>query len=242
MLTRMGDVPRGPKATLWLCAYSGLTVQTHISIVKELRSWSNLSYHVKGGDANIDRARSKVASWFLHESREEAGDVMLMVDSDQAWADGDLRHIAKRALEYEAVVGGVYPKRAFGFGPVLRPLKGYTEGKEWVVGKDDDLIAVEFVGTGFIAIPRTILEKIGEGLPTVAGGFKPFFMPYVWERFDGVKEYPSDDEAFCHRVTESGFKIFASTYPRLTHIGEYEFRLSDAMRNPPEDHSVVLRF
>lgn len=234
-------MPRGPKATLWLCAYSGLTVQTHLSIVDELLSWPNLSYHVKGGDANIDRARSRAASWFLDEDEKEAGDVMLMVDSDQAWGVGDLKHIAKRALEYEAVVGGVYPKKSFGAGPAMRPLKGFTEDSQYTIGKEDSMIPCEFVGTGFIAIPRIILEKVGKGLPMVAGNFKPFFMPYIWERWDGVLEYPTDDAAFCHRVIESGYKVFASSYPQLTHVGEFQYRMQDAMTNLPADKHVELK-
>lgn len=239
MQFRVGDAAVGPKATLWLCAYSGVSLPTHNSIIKELTSWPNLSYHDKGGDANIDRARSKVASWFLAD--EDGGDVLLMVDSDQAWEVGDLKHIAKRALEHEAVVGGVYPKRIFGQGPAMRVLKGKVKGK-FVVGKDDLMIPAEFVGTGFIAIPRTILTKIGDGLPEVAGGYKPFFMPEVWKRHDGVLEYPTDDAAFGHRVTNAGFKVFANTYPKLTHIGDYEFRMLDAMNELPEDRHVTLTF
>lgn len=224
---------KNPRATLWLCAYNGLTVATHLCIVKELLSWgSNLSYHVKGGDANIDRARSKVASWFLLEPPEEAGDVLLMVDSDNAWQEGDLAYIAKRALERNAVVGGIYPKRAFNAGPAMRVEEEVTGS---LTMGSEDLIPAAFVGTGFIAIPRAILRAVAITLPTVKGDFKPFFMPYI---VDG--EYPTDDWAFCARVRELGLPVLASTYPHVTHEGSYLYRMVDSVVSPPPDRDLTI--
>lgn len=229
--------PRNPQATLWLFAYQNLTVETHVSIVRELLAWPNLHHHVKASDANIDRARSKVASAYLQEKEEDVGSVLLMVDSDNAWKCGDLSVIAKQALEMNAVVGGIYPKRAFGTGMAFRPAQ-YSVG-EYLLGGEDILIPADFVGTGFVAIPRVVLEAIGETLPDVAGGFKPFFMPFVIQRDFGT-EYPTDDAAFCKRAIDAGFNVYASTFPTLTHKGEYEYRAVDAEVHPPLDRQVTL--
>lgn len=223
-----------PRATLWLFAYHGMTVQTHLSIVRELSAWPNLSHHVKGGDANIDRARSRVASDFLSTPPEEAGDVLLMVDADNAWHQGDLSLIARRALEHNAVVGGLYPKRSFNAGWAFRATDGAAG--DYRIG-EDKLIPAEFVGTGFIAIPRAVLEAVAVELPTVKGDFKPFFMPYVLADEYG-SEYPTDDQAFCARVRGAGFKVYASTAPRVTHVGEFEYRGVDTRIHPPEDVAV----
>ena len=228
---------QAPRATLWLCAYQGLTVGTHLSIVREMLSWGpNLRHQVKAGDANIDRARSKVASWFLAEERAEAGDVLLMVDSDNAWEDGDLQHIAVAALEKKAVVGGIYSKRTFGGGYACR----FTDGAAgtWEQGKEA-FIQAEFVGTGFIAIPRAVLERIGDNLPVVKGEFQPFFMPYVLPDPYQV-EYPTDDQAFCARARAVGFKVYAATKPVLTHEGAFTYRMQDAETTAPTDRKVKL--
>ena len=230
----MQQYPRNPRATLWMLAYQGISVQTHLSIVREMMAWPNLSHFVKAGDANIDRARSKVASWYLQNPQENPGDVLLMVDSDNAWAQGDLAFIAKRALERVAVVGGIYPKRAFGAGPALRVARE-AEGV-FKIG-EEQLLPAEFVGTGFIAIPRVILEKVGESLPTVKGDFKPFFMPFVIG-----DEYPTDDWAFCARVREAGFGVYACTLPNLTHEGTHQFRLVDAHSHPLPDKAMSYTF
>ncbi len=226
-----------PRATLWLFAYNGLTVETHIAILQELRGWPNLTHRVKGDDANIDKARSKAASWYLEEPREEAGDVLLMIDHDSIWEIGNLGKIAKRALEHNAVVGGIYPKRVFGQGGAFRVTEGANE--DYTIG-EDKLIPAEFVGTGFIAIPRAILEAVAETLPTVKGDFKPFFMPYILE--ESGNEYPTDDQAFCARVRKAGYKVYASTWPRLKHAGNYIYRMVDAHTVPPEDRDITLDF
>ena len=208
-----------------------------------MSQYPNLVHRVKKGDANIDRARSKVVSWFLQESRETAGDVVMMVDADNSWVPGDLSHIAKRALEYNAVVGGIYPKRAFNQGVAMRLAEGATG--VYTIGQDA-LISAEFVGTGFIAIPRTILEVLSKTLEVCIGTdsdphptYQPFFMPYVLRTKLG-NEYPTDDQAFCARVREAGFDVYASTYPRLHHDGVYRYRLVDTDISPPEDRDITI--
>ena len=235
----LDQLPKNPRATLWLLAYGGIQPNTHLSICGELAVWPNLVNCVKAGDANIDRARSRVASAFLAEPREEAGDVLLMVDADNAWEQGDLAFIAKRALEHNAVVGGIYPKRAFNQGPALRVTEG-AEG-DYKIG-EDALIPCEFVGTGFIAIPRSILEAISNKLQFdwVKGGFQPFFMPYVTMNEQLEQEYPTDDQAFCYRVRNVGFQVLASTFPRVSHDGQYTFRLIDGQVVPPPDQDIEI--
>lgn len=235
------NYPRNPRATLWPCFYGGPTSETHWAILNEVRQWGpNLAYHTPAAFANIDRGRSYVASAFLRQPPEEAGDVLLMVDHDNAWRPGDLARLAKRALEHTAVVGGIYPKRAFGQGAALRVAPD-TEGT-WQIG-EDRLIPAEFVGTGFIAIPRLVLERLAETLPLLKGDIWPFFMPFVIPGRDGMlPEYPTDDQAFCWRVLEAGFPVYASTAPRVTHVGPYQFRMIDGHTLPLPDEDLELVF
>ena len=218
-----------PRATLYAFSYHGLTDATVMSIFREWQAWPRLDFHIKGGDANIDRARSRVASWFLDSSPETAGDVLLMADSDNAWQTGDLAMLARRAMEHTAVVGGIYPKRAFGKGVALWPESGAK--LEYVLG-EDELVPVRYVGTGMIAIPRVILERLSETLDWAedeAGRFQPFFMPFL---YDGL--YPTDDAAFCRRVRDVGYPVYASTYPIVTHEGTYVYRVQDGYGKPPD--------
>ena len=231
-------VSRNPRATLWAFPYKGFTEETHRALMQEVMLWGpSLSYRDKGKDANIDRARSKAASWFLEAPYEDAGDVLLMVDADNAWKPGDLAFIAKRALEHTAVVGGIYPKRALNAGAAMRVMPDVSG--EFTIGTDT-LIDCEFVGTGFIAIPRRVLMAVAETLPALKGDIKGFFMPEAIPDPNGVLEYPTDDQAFCWRVRQAGFHVYASTLPRLTHVGDYEYRMVDTAVSPPTDRDVTV--
>ena len=223
------------RATLWLFAYGGLTASTHVSVVQELVAWPELIHRVKDGDADQYRARSKVASLFLAD--KEAGDVLLMVDRDHGWEAGGLKHIAEQAMEHRAVVGGIYPKREFGQGAVVRLIQDVPAG-DYRIG-EDHLLEAEFTGTGFVAIHRAVLEAVAEKLPVVVGDFQPFFLPFVFESGLGT-EYPNNDHAFCKRVREAGFSVYASTYPVVTHEGRYIYRMVDSEITPPVDKRVVF--
>lgn len=231
-----------PTATLWLFAYGGITPPTHAAVCRELRQWTNLAHHVMGEEALICRARSRAASRFLKEEAQIGGDVLLMVDHDIAWAPGDLSLIARRALERNAVVGGIYPKRVFADGSAVRFNASGTG--DWHIG-EDSLIPASYVGSGFLAIPRDCLRTVADSLPWIEEGYWPFFLPMtVLTEQDGKKghEYLSEDWAFCERARTSGFDIYASTGPRLTHEGRYTFRLVDARARPPKDEDITLTF
>ena len=229
------------RATLCLFAYNGLTGGTHLSILGESLVWPELVHRVQGNDALISRARSKVASWFLQE--ENVGDVLMMIDHDISWQQGDLRHIAEQALEGRAVVAGIYPKRAFGKGfPVI--FTDDVEG-EYQIGREG-LIAARYVSTGFIAIHRAVLEQLASTLPKVnvadeGEEYWPFFLPMLAEQGEDVS-YLSEDWAFCVRAREAGFRIYASTRPRLEHEGTHTYRMADARVQIPPKVDIKFKF
>jgi len=236
-----------PRATLWMMAYSGISVLTHKCVLKEIKAWPNLSYFVLSGSSALPRSRSQAASNFLAKSREEAGDVFLMVDTDQGWECGDLAHIARKALECNAVIGGIYTMRAFGMGVVQR----FDDEGRYKMGSDKLLRATR-LGTGFIAIPRTILEALSEKLIWIKAGhrpqtqpdYQPFFLPMIHEIKDDGEPYNVllyDDWSFCQRVLDCGFDIFASLKPKITHEGTWTYRLTDAYSKPLPDEDMEIK-
>lgn len=193
-------------------------------------------------EALISRARSRAASRFLQADAATAGDVLLMVDHDIQWQPGDLAYLARRALERTAVVGGIYPKRAFRQGTAIRFATDGTADGTWTIGSDT-LIPSEYVGSGFLAIPRSALEVLSETLPWIEEGYWPFFLPETVELEVGGKrgwEYLSEDWSFCRRVRAAGYGVFAACSPRLTHTGTYTFRMVDARAEPPPDEAITF--
>lgn len=232
---------RHPTATLWLLAYSGLTAATHVSIIDEVGDWPNLRHSVMPGESLLDRVRSRVTTMFLKTPQEQAGDVLLFVDADISWQQGDLSCIARRALERNAIVGGIFSKRTFGEGAAIRFKSGLTG--EWQIGKDA-LIPCEYVSNGFIAIPRAIAQAVADTMPWVREGYWPVNLSQVVEvTHDGETgyEFLPEDWSFIKRAKDLGYECYASTYPRLKHHGTYAYRLVDSRRIPPPDEDLTIR-
>jgi hypothetical protein len=201
-----------------------------LSIVRELRIWPELQFAWGGNHALIEQTRSIVATKFL-EGKLPPGDVLFMVDHDISWQAGDVRALAIEALALEGIVSGVYSGRRFGGGTPIRSKLGSVN-----VNLDRRWQAVEatLVPGGFLAINREVLAGLAKRLPrmkpkfSAEEGFIPFFHTEIVEG-----ELLSEDWAFCHRVSEAGFPIWAHFGPELVHTGEYGFRLEDSIRKMP---------
>lgn len=228
-------LPETPHATLALFAYANVTPDTVDCLLRDLRLWPNIVYARISSDALISRSRSRIASDFLDSKRELTGDVLLMLDHDIKWEQGDLVHLAEKTLETEAVVAGVYPKRAFGGGTAVR---FGTPGK-YTIG-EDVLAPAQYVSTGFIGIHRTVLEKLAKTMPRTIGNFWPFFLPVLAAHpiDKDACEYLSEDWSFCARAHALGVPIYAAMKPRLVHVGEYAYRMIDSQATPPPDRNI----
>jgi hypothetical protein len=228
---------RNPTAQLWLFAYGGIAAGTHCSILSEMLAWGpNLDHQVARGDALISRTRSKVGTWFLDADRKAAGDVCLMVDHDLSWQPEDLSLIARRALEHNAIVAGIYSKRTFGAGPAIVT----DDTGDFTIG-EDRLIRCQYVSSGFMAVPRSVFAAVAQTMErtngeTPNGNFYPFFLPMLHNG-----EYLSEDWAFCERARACGFQVLASTGPRLVHEGDYGYRVVDAISTPPPAQDITIR-
>lgn len=160
------------RVVLGLFSYGGVCEATVDSVLGELGWCSHnsklVAYHRISGDALIERSRSRALGQFLQTD----ADVMVMVDHDLQWRPGDLYHIAEQAYENSSLVGGLYCKRAMGRGWSSRvPLEGAIE-----FGKPG-LIETAALATGFLAIPRRVVEGMIEKLDTT----KPFWQSKMKE-------------------------------------------------------------
>jgi FkbM family methyltransferase len=210
------------------------------SIMRDYRRWPNLVVWDWAKDALIDRARSAAASrWF----EGGHGDVLVMIDHDIGWEEGDLEHLVRACHATRGVVGAFYPKRGFGHGTAVR----LDIGTEVVVGTDV-VVEAEVVSTGFFAIHREVLAAmVGAGIPkTERGGqFWPFFLPEVVEHGEGTGDYEelSEDWAFCQRAREVGRRVFVDCKPTLSHFGSHLYTMADSQRRlEPDPGPLRLRF
>lgn len=154
------------KTVLGLFSYGGLEEVTIDCVLGELSRASAehrmVAYHRISGDALIERSRSRALGKFMQSD----ADCIVMIDHDMEWRPGDMLHVADAAVEQSSLVGGLYCKRAFGRGWSSRvPINGQVE-----FGKPG-LIETPALATGFMAIPRKVVEGVQAKLDIT----KPYF-------------------------------------------------------------------
>ena len=218
--------PPLPSTTLALFAYREVTPQAMIAIVREIKAWPELNFKWAGNHALIERTRNVlVTGWYKHSS----DDVLVMVDHDIAWEKGDVQQITQQAHRMNCVIGGAYSKRGFGIGTSFKT--------QYSVRPDTiGLLPATAVGGGFMAIPRLILRELtrpqdewdnysSRRVRTYSDGTIGFFETMVENGFP-----LPEDWSFCRRVLDLSdpgrHRLYVSTNPTLTHIGEYEYTLS----------------
>ena len=252
--------------------YGGILEACHDSLMRELLLATTLKdvemvVHRVSDDALISRSRSRAASRFLEASatpppsvafsgkgHSEAPipfDVLFMLDHDMAFRSGDLLATCQKAMETKGIVGGLYSNRAFAQGFTSR-LK--DEAVPITIG-EDQILPAQYVATGFMAIHRSVLEKMlgytkGDvaGLPVrrCAEFIKPdgscrtfynFFdcitvvSDMVKQDKDGViYEALSEDWSFSRKAQAVGVPLHVYAKPVLVHHGLHGYTQQDGMR------------
>jgi hypothetical protein len=240
------------KYLLQLFSYGGVEERTVDSILKELAAAKeSVHYSRISGDALITRSRSRAASEYYDREDMGPGSALVMIDHDIDWQPGAAEHIAQKAIERKAIVGGLYCKRTEGKGFSSRlvepicPADGYdgfaedSSGKTRIEFGKDVIIKAEYVATGFMAIAWECIDEIVKKDPLgdveyVSDGafeywtvFRDAIVPHT--RIDNAMEFLSEDWAFCMRAKKCGFDCEISLFPMLGHTGNKRFLPSDAV-------------
>ena len=209
-----------------------LTVRHHHSVLRTLRL-PGLTYEPVDNDALIERSRSIALTRFL---RKGAWDVFFTADADIEYRTADVVRVCQQALALDAIVGAVYVTRSRDRCLPTTDWEGAIEFDR-EVGVDDDPQPVNWLATGFMAVPCGVPEKIlaNEFLPLCHPerdwAFHPFFDCFWVERPAGSGRYVylSEDFAFTERAKRAGVGVYVNPAVRLAHYGEYGFRLEDML-------------
>lgn len=186
------------------------------------------------GDALIDRSRSRVASYFM---REREDDILFMVDDDQNFKAEDVIKVIEHVMDGMDICGGLVmlKKPVQAHGTYFDKNIMFKDGQEVVFKHDAKPVQVRFLGSGFMAIHRRVLQKMIEELvvPFCHPNdlkFWPFFQPFPYKNENGDWVYLSEDWAFCKRAEDLGFKVWLDPSIFIQHYGEYGWDLADAVR------------
>ena len=216
------------KALLGICAWRHLEIATANCLHQADGAGYDIHYH--WNDALISRARSIVASQFLQKWSEEYN-VLVFIDTDIVFNLETLKKVIDLALEKGAVAVSPYSIRR-GKHPWLA-FRQLDNGEPVHVGPRAEPVPIKYGATGFMAIPRTILQEMSKTLPYCTDhtgrGMWPFFQPFPQEQPEGYTEYLSEDFAFCQRVQNMGREVWLRADTSVGHMGVYEFSFRDVL-------------
>ncbi len=214
------------KALLGICAWRHLEISTADCLHKADEADYDIHYH--WNDALISRARSVVASQFLRETEH---DPLVFIDTDIVFNLETLGKVIDLALEKQAVAVSPYSIRR-GKHPWLA-FRQLDDGLPVHVGPNAKPVPIKYGATGFMAIPRSVLQKVAETLPWCSDhtgrGMWPFFQPFPQDQPEGYTEYLSEDFAFCQRVQDLGMEVWLRADTSVGHMGVYEYSFKDVL-------------
>lgn len=157
---------------------------------------------------------------------------ILFIDSDQGWQVGDLLRLLLKALRTG--------KELLAYASVKK-----TEISDWAVNflgnngggeiVEDGTIEVEGVGTGFMLIARTAIEKMFQAYPELAvrnpsheNSSVFVHHPNDYALFQTVLDksgrYVGEDLTFCHRWRDIGGSVWVDPTGDLQHVGAKVYR------------------
>jgi hypothetical protein len=179
----------------------------------------------------LDNGRNELVRTFMCPEVRDFCTHLLMVDSDIAFTPDDVRALYAAADE-RAVVGGVYYNN---FGGTPKPvvhewqdievdgvmrhtqveIDAWSDGWPlWPIGhcprgSQDPCVKVSAMGAGFLMIRHEVLDV----MRAVYDEPQPWFSEPV---VDGV--HFGEDLAFCNRVWERGFSVWAHREVEVAHV------------------------
>ncbi len=203
-------------AVIGMAIWRYIQVDTHVSLMNVYKAGS---YEVlyQHNDAILSRSRARLVWRFLTDNQFDDADTLVFIDADMIFSEQALTDLIGFSRQQKAVVGAACTTR--GQGKLNLSL---NEGQTIELGPDTKYQRVRSIGTGFMAIPRQVLEKMTKALPFIEKNqewpFWPMFEPIIRKG-----EFFAEDTSFCFRAKEAGTQIYAMTHHQVGHIGEHTF-------------------
>jgi hypothetical protein len=197
----------------------------------------NFSLSTVTTESLITRGRNTLVAFFM--ANPDATHLMFI--------DADIRFDAESVLKLlradKDVIAGVYPKKGLNWArikenaPKSSPENLKLYGSQYAVNvlpeanPQGDLLEVRDVGTGFLMIKKTAIEKLAAAHPELHYrdnlNLEPRLHPHLFALFDTTIDaegnYLSEDYTFCRRWRKLGEKIWIDTSINLDHVGNYTF-------------------
>jgi hypothetical protein len=152
----------------------------------------------------IQLARNKLLSIFIKSDCDE----LIFIDSDQAWNPEDLLKLINSDKDF------------VGAPVILKTSNNYNVSFEDF--SKNELMEVDYVGTGFLKISRLVAEKVFDSSQEYLDGDSLCKMAFEVKVVD--KNILSEDFVFCKKWKDLGGSIFIDTSIDPYHIGNSVFK------------------
>ena len=160
-------------------------------------------------DSIVQRARNDLVRLAL----EDDFDDLIFIDSDEEW---NPEWIFKLLKYSEDVIGATVVKKSDFTAFNVKVLEsGLTAEK-------NGLMEVECVGTGFLKLSRTALEKVWDISPEYFNEGRKCRMVFDVQIVDG--DLVSEDNVFCKKWRSLGGKVFIDPAMTCNHIGVKKYQ------------------
>lgn len=190
-------------------AYDGrITIETARSLCNEqvvaALAGVEMSIQFVPGGSLVTTVRDRVAADFLASD----SDRLVFIDSDVSWETGALIKLANYPVEF---VGGCYRYKQEPEGyPVM-----FLDKPELWADPQTGLLAVAAVPAGFLALSRSVFERLKEAFPNRT--YKHF--EREMHAYFHAPPGGGEDGALCAEWIAVGGTVWLDPTPTLTHTG-----------------------
>jgi len=171
---------------------------------------------------NIDQVRNLIADWVVN-----GYDYLLSIDSDIAFE----RDILKKLLAHDRdVVSGMYIQRR----PGIHVLELYEHNNRGGVSnipyekiKGRGLVEIAGCGFGCVLVKAEVFRKVG----------------YPQFKYHSAIDHAhtiSEDNDFCTKARNNGFRIWVDTSIQCRHIGSFTFQIDNSIPALPESAAATF--
>jgi len=171
-------------------------------------------------DSLVSRVRNVLTARFL----DGACTHMMFLDSDLVFTPDHIRFITEELQKGAEVIGGLYPLKQRSLAWCINEMPDQQPNA-------DGVLRVKYVGTGFLAVARSVLYRMAAAYPEIeyhtdsneginATNFGALRTLHdFWSVGVYKRRYLSEDWYFCQRCEDLGIPVFAHTKVKLGHIG-----------------------
>lgn len=197
-----------------------------------------------GNESLVSRARCVMCARFMATDATH----LLWIDADIAFP---AQAVLDRLLPYteknpDAIVCGVYAKKAYNYDRMAEAVRAgepaisagldyniNVDAKKEKVSIEDGFVKVLDAATGFMMIPRGVIEKMNDryrptlhcknDIPGSSGTTPEFTALYLPSICPDTQRYLSEDYAFVRRWQAMGGEVYADLTIPLAHYGQHTY-------------------